>query len=179
MKLANIRKKRGQAAVTDLFVAIGIFIVLITITSVLWNLYNVRLVNRLEYDDLSIKAFQISDFLLKTPGNPDNWDYLVLEEDVGPDDIVYVGLVEGELRIPKNKTIALAELNESGISEVFRAQQYRVGIRIRNANGTEIYNVGKVSGTSKFSVNLGRNVLYQHTAGSPFDPSSLEVIVSK
>jgi len=171
-------RKKGQAAVTDLFVAIGIFIVLVTITAVLWNLYNVRLANRMDYDGLVIKAFQTSDLLLQTPGNPDNWDYLVLEEDADSDDINYLGLVDGELKIPYNKTLALATLNETGIKDVFHAGQYRIGIRLRNSNGIEIFNVGKVSGTSKYAVNLARNVLYQKTPTGNFDPSTIEVIFS-
>ncbi len=178
MMLRKINGKRGQAAVTDLFVAIGIFIILVTITTVLWNLYNIRLTNRVDYDGLAIKTFQTSDLLLQTPGNPDNWDYLVLQEAAGSNEINYIGLVNGELKVPYNKTLALIQLNETEIKKIFHAGQYRIGIRIRNENGTDIYNFGKVSGTSKYAVNLARNVLYQRTPGGTFDPSTLEVIMS-
>ncbi len=170
--------KKGQAAVTDLFVAIGIFIVLITITTVLWNLYNIRLANRVDYDGLAIKAFQVSDLLLKTPGNPDNWDYLVLNEGADSTAIEHIGIIQGELKVPYNKTLALAALNETEIKKTFHASQYRLGIRIRNANSTEIYNVGKVSGTSKFAVNLARNILYQKSPNATFEPATIEVILS-
>ena len=181
MKLRNINcRKKGQAAITDLFVAIGIFIVLITITSILWNLYNIRLQNRMIYDDLVIKGFQISDLMLKTPGKPDNWDVLILSDDITDvNDIYYVGLVEGELKIPRNKTLGLSKLEEENISRIFHAGQYRLGIRIRDADGGDLYSVGRVSGSSKYSVNLGRNVMYQEIPGGPYQPSSIEVILSR
>ena len=173
------RSKKGQAAVTDLFVAIGIFIVLITITSVLWNLYHVRLINRMDYDDLVIKNFQITDFLLKTSGSPANWDYLYTQELIDEDDIYYVGLVEGDFRIPYNKTYALTNLTEYNLKEIFHAGQYRFGIRIKNITGDDIYTFGKVSGSSKFSVNLARNIMYQEIPGGDYKPAIIEVILSK
>ncbi len=175
------KNKRGQAAITDLFVAVGIFIILVTITSVLWNLYQVRLVNRIEYDDLVTKTFEMSDMMLKTPGYPDNWDYLILAGEITKDDIQYIGLVEEELKIPYNKTAAMdsALLQEDGIREIFRAGSYRLGIRIRNHAGDEVYTMGRVSGGSKFSVNLGRDVLYQNESGGEFHPAIVEVILSK
>lgn len=178
MRKRERRNKRGQAAITDLFVAVGIFIILITITSVLWNLYNVRLLNRLEYDDLVVKSFEISDLLLKTPGQPDNWDYLALNGG-SAEDIMFLGLVEEELRIPFNKTEGMDALGEDVIRDIFHAGQYRLGIRIRNDIAEEMYVMGKVSGGSKFSVNLGRDVLYQNATGGLYFPAVIEVILSK
>ena len=60
---------------------------MITITSVLWNLYHVRLLNRMEYDDLVVKSFEVSDLMLKTPGEPDNWDYLTLTSGITYEEI--------------------------------------------------------------------------------------------
>ncbi len=176
--LRRANRKKGQAAITDLFVAVGIFIILITITSVLWNLYNVRLLNRLEYDDLVVKSFEISDLLLKTPGEPDNWDYLILNGG-SAEDIWFVGLVEEELKIPFEKTEGMDALGEEVIRDIFHAGQYRLGIRIRNNESEEMYILGKVSGGSKFSVNLGRDILYQNTTNGVYHPAIIEVILSK
>ncbi len=173
-----IKSKKGQAAVTDLFVAIGIFIVLITITSVLWNLYHVRLVNRMDYDDLVIKNFQITDFLLKTPGSPANWDSLYTRELINYDAIAYVGLVEGDFRVPYNKTYALTNLTEENVKEIFHAGQYRLGIRIKNITGGDVYTFGRVSGSSKFSVNLARNIMYEEIPTGDYKPAVIEVILS-
>ncbi|MBT3865895.1 hypothetical protein HOF78_02195 [Candidatus Woesearchaeota archaeon] len=178
MKYRGRRNKKGQAAITDLFVAVGIFIILITITSVLWNLYNVRLLNRLEYDDLVVKTFEISDLLLKSSGQPDNWDHLALGG-ASAEDIMFVGLVEEELKIPFNKTEGMDALGEEAIRDIFHAGQYRLGIRIRNNIAEEMYVLGKVSGGSKFSVNLGRDVLYQNSTGGIYFPAVIEVILSK
>jgi len=183
MKLNSlVNKKKGQAAITDLFVAIGIFIVLIAVTSVLWNLYSLRLQNRIIYDDLVVKGFQISDLLLKTSGDPPNWDILLLNgELLSPVDenINYVGLVKDELNIANNKTLALTLLGEANMQKIFHAEQYSIGIRIRDASGEDVYLFGKIGGSAKYSVNLGRNIMYQDAPRGTFNPSTIEVILSK
>src|SRR3989344_9407637 len=68
-----MQKKSGQAAVTDLFIAISVFIILITITTLTWNLYNIRLTSRFDYDEMMLKGFQVSDLLVKSKGIPANW----------------------------------------------------------------------------------------------------------
>jgi hypothetical protein len=158
---------------------------LITITSVLWNLYHVRLLNRMEYDDLVVKSFEVSDLMLKTPGEPDNWDYLTLTSGITYEEIKFVGLVGEELKIPVGKTNALDELGDASVTpeealrDIFHAGQYRMGIRIRNNDSEEMYVFGKVSGGSKFSVNLGRDILYQNETDGPYRPAIIEVILSK
>ncbi len=177
--------KKGQAGITDLFVAVAIFIILITITSVLWNLYNVRLLNRMEYEEVVVKSFEVSDLLLKTPGEPDNWDYLTLTGNILYEDINFVGLIGEELKISVNKTNALDVIGaglvtpEEALREIFHAGQYRIGIRIRNNVSEDLYTFGRVSGGNKFSVNLGRDVLYQNETGGPYNPAVIEVILSK
>ena len=183
-------KKRGQAAVTDLFVAIGIFIVLVTVTSVLWNLYQVRLMNNMDHDETVVKAFQVSDILLKTPGEPSNWEQNVLN--LGSESalpyIKYIGLVEGDRKVPYDKINALRldligvpprNITEEDVKKMFHASQYRLGIKITSSDGNEVLLFGRTSGTSKFSVNLGKNVFCQEYFDSDYVPCIIEVIISK
>ena len=173
------KKKKGQAAITDLFVAIGIFIVLITITSVLWNLYHIRLINRMDHDDIVVKTFQVSDLLLKTSGSPDNWDYLVLEDDATSADIEFIGIIDEEYKIPYDKINALRVLGEDEIKEVFHAGQYRFGLRIKDAESVIVFSVGKMSGGGKFSVNLARDIMYELTPGAAYEYGTVEVLLSQ
>jgi len=173
------KRKKGQAAITDLFVAIGIFIVLITITSVLWNLYHIRLINRMDHDDIVVKTFQVSDMLLKTPGSPDNWDYLVLEQGANSDAIDFIGIIDEEYKIPYDKITALVALREDEIKEVFHAGQYSFGLRIKDANSNIVFSVGKMSGGGKFSVNLARDVMYEPTPGAAYVYGTVEVLLSQ
>src|SRR3989344_3394440 len=69
-----MKKKRGQAAITDLFIAIAVFIILITITTLSWQLYNIRLNSRLDFDDIILKTFVVTDTLVKSPGSPGDWE---------------------------------------------------------------------------------------------------------
>ncbi len=173
------KRKKGQAAITDLFVAIGIFIVLITITSVLWNLYHIRLINRMDHDDIVVKTFQISDLLLKTSGNPDNWDYLVLNEGANSENIEFIGIIDEEYKIPYDKYDALSKLGEDEIKEVFHAGQYRFGLRIKDADSAIFFSVGKMSGGGKFSVNLARDIMYEPGPGEDYAYGTVEVLLSQ
>jgi hypothetical protein len=172
------KRKQGQAAITDLFVAIGIFIVLITITSVLWNLYHIRLINRMDHDDIVVKTFQVSDMLLKTPGSPDNWDYLV-SQGATSSDIEFIGVIDEEYKIPYNKITALMNLGEDEIKKVFHAGQYNFGLRIKDANSAIVFSVGKMSGGGKFSVNLERDIMYEPTPGADYLYGTVEVLISQ
>tara|TARA_Y100000310_G_scaffold345353_1_gene464069 strand:- start:377 stop:916 length:540 start_codon:yes stop_codon:yes gene_type:complete len=177
-KLKN-KGRKGQAAVTDLFVALGIFVVLMIVTSVLWNLYTVRLSNRMIYDDLVMNTFQSFDVLLKTPGEPGNWEYLVSFDGKGVDDIVYVGLVEGERSVPCEKMNALETLGEDNIKKILHVGQYNLGIEVLDAGGERIKLIGTTGGGSKFSVNLARNIMYQNEECKDFQPAIIQLVLSR
>jgi hypothetical protein len=183
MKLINVKRKKGQAAITDLFVALAIFIVLIIVTTTIWNLYNVRLRNRMAYDDIAIKSFQVSDILLKTGGNPLNWNSFYWDDgkfsQVEIDNIIYPGLIERDLFVPYEKIKALEEFNESNIKEVFHSGRYNFGIRVINSTGEVIYNMGHIGGNNKFSINLAKDIMFQKSAASNYERARIEVMLSK
>jgi hypothetical protein len=183
MKLRNIREKKSQAAITDLFIALAIFVVLIIVTTTIWNLYNVRLRNRMSYDDIVIKSFQVSDMLLKTAGNPSNWDSMYWNnEDFSPaevESIIYPGLMEKDLFISYDKIKALREFNESNIKKKFHAGQYNFGIKVMNSTGGMMYSLGHSGGTSKFSINLARDVMFQPASDANYQRARIEVMLSK
>jgi hypothetical protein len=69
-------------------------------------------------------------------------------------------------------------LTEENVKKIFHAGQYRLGIRIRNITGDDVYTFGKVAGSSRFSVNLARNIMYQELPQGDYKPATIEVILS-
>jgi hypothetical protein len=127
---------------------------------------------------------------MKTPGDPSNWEQDVLNQgsESALPNINYIGLVEGERKVPYYKINALRmdlvgnpprNITEEDVKKMFHAGQYRLGIKITTVQGNEILLFGRTSGTSKFSVNLGKNVFCQENLGSAYVPCIVEVIVSK
>ncbi len=145
----------GQAAITDLFVAISIFIILVTITTLTWDLYKIRLDNRLSYDDMVLKSFQISDTLVKSFGSPDNWE-------TNPQQVQTIGLIETEKVLSKAKVDAFVQqLNYSFIKDLFNINLYDFYFTLNAPNGTVLVTKG-LSPQGKYNVNLARVIVYQN-----------------
>ena len=49
--------KKAQMSMVDLFMAISIFIILISAIALLWHNYKVKLADDFAYEDLQVKAF--------------------------------------------------------------------------------------------------------------------------
>ncbi len=152
----NIFKKntrKGQVAIIDLFIAIAVFIILITITTLTWDLYNIRLDIRIDYDDMMIRAFQISDSLVKSSGYPGDW-----EKTSNPS---IIGLAEADRVLSKDKVSKFTSLNYNNVKDKMKINLYDYYFLIRNAGGDPIITSG-VSPSGNYVVNLARIVVYDN-----------------
>lgn len=146
---------KGQAAITDLFIAISIFIILVTVTTLTWELYNIQLNTRLDYDDMVIKSFQISDILVKSKGTPATW-----ETDVNNAKVL--GLIEKEKHLSEAKVNAFVQdITYTQSKDLLKINLYDFYFTIKEADGTPIVSKGIVP-TGKFNVNLARVIFYQN-----------------
>ncbi|MFH1636823.1 MAG: hypothetical protein ABIB71_00180 [Candidatus Woesearchaeota archaeon] len=66
--------KRAQAVVTDLFIAIAIFTIVIAILITAYSSYYRRLDDQSHYNDMILSTYYISEALIDSPGYPDNWN---------------------------------------------------------------------------------------------------------
>ncbi len=163
--------RRGQAAVTDLFIAISVFIILITITTLTWNLYNIRLTSRFDYDEMMLKGFQVTDLLVKSKGIPADWhtNYNVTTPRPGPPfnaaDIrapTIIGLADNERVLSPERIDAFKDISDAHpqiIKDALKINQYNYYFVIRNQTGTPLLNTGFFP-SGKYAVNLARIVLY-------------------
>ena len=68
------RYKKSQTVTLDIVFAMVIFILFVTATFRIWNIYSERFYLNVESQDKWNMAFQITDLLVKSPGYPVDWD---------------------------------------------------------------------------------------------------------
>jgi hypothetical protein len=173
----HFSSRGGQAAVTDLFISISVFIILITIITLTWNLYNIRLQSRFDYDDMMIKTFQATDSLLKGRGVPADWE--TRDQKVGNSNVQVLGLSENErfLSEQKVKVFALdpskyptnpnARLDDAVLKSTLKINLYNYYFVLRHLNGTvtgcpTACNSRGTFPSGNYVVNLARLVMYQN-----------------
>ncbi|MEK6903061.1 MAG: hypothetical protein AABW64_00245 [Nanoarchaeota archaeon] len=163
--------RRGQAAVTDLFISISVFIILITIITLTWNLYNIRLQNRFDYDDMMIKAFQVTDSLVKGRGVPTDW-----ETQNPVTNVQVLGLSENERFLSEQKVKIFAKdpkiysaalLSDAVLKSTLKINLYNYYFVLRHLNGTvtgcpSACNNRGTFPSGNYVVNLARLVMYQN-----------------
>lgn len=175
-------QRRGQAAVTDLFISISVFIILITIITLTWNLHNIRLQNRFEYDDMMVKAFQVTDSLIKGRGVPPDWETRL--QTPTNNNLRVIGLSENERFLSEQKVIAFAnsdgnnKLDEKVLKDTLRINLYQYYFVLRHLNGTITGCPGTCNSrgaypSGNFVVNLARLVMFKD------EPAILEFAVWK
>ncbi len=167
--------RKGQAAVTDLFIAISVFIILITIITLTWNLYNIRLQNRFDYDDMMIKAFQVTDSLVKGRGVPADWE--TRDQKIGNSNVQVLGLSENERFLseqkvkvfsldPSKSTNPNAKLDDQTLKNTLKINLYNYYFVLRHLNGTVTgcpteCNTRGTFPSGNYVVNLARLAMYQ------------------
>ena len=162
LHIALLRRKKGQAAITDLFIAVAIFIVLIALTTLIWNLYNARLESRLDYDTMVLKGYYIADGFVKSPGYPEDWETLS-----SLNQTQLIGLAEYDHVISDAKVAKFASLSDASqptyasMKNIMRLNLYDYYFVLKDQQGVILYSGGRYP-SGKFTVNLARVVLYNN-----------------
>src|SRR3989344_8213091 len=107
--------KKAQLFTTDLFIALSIFIILIGIVFLTWARYNAKLNEDINFEDMQIKAFQITDLLTKTEGYPSAWEKNISSLEV-------IGLMESERNLSLAKTQNFTSLDYNLTRQLFNIE---------------------------------------------------------
>jgi len=150
-------KKKGQAVIIDLFVSVSVFIILMIILTITWDLYSVRLSNRMEYDDMILKTFLISDLLTKQEGVPFDWE---LQENPTYLTIDQIGLAERRGILSDIKVEKFRTLPNDDVSKMLNIGLYKHYFSIRDLNGT-VYVSRNSEPSGRLAVNSARVVVYK------------------
>ena len=134
------------------------FIILITIITLTWNLYNIRLTSRFDYDEMMLKGFQVSDLLVKSKGVPADWH---ITYNTTP--VQVIGLSDNERILSPERVDAFKDLsdrNSQAIKDALKINLYNYYFVIRNQTGMPLLNTGLFP-AGRYAVNLARIVLYK------------------
>ncbi len=148
--------KRGQAVIMDLFVAISVFIVLLTILIITWDLHTIRLTSRVEYDELILRTLSISDTLVKSEGFPFDWEN-------SPSSTLQIGLAQSDGVLSTDKVTVFAinqQPSEDSVRRLLKTSSYKYYFAVRDFDGT-VYASRGTAPTGKVAVDVGRIVIYQ------------------
>ena len=141
---------KAQLVMTDFFIALMVFIILITAIIINLNNYTSRLSYDQNKNEILITLFQVSDAFVKTSGIPSSWESNLTSLEV-------IGLADWDRNLSVNKVKNFTNLNYT------RAQSfldyYNFYFRIMNSTNSSLVASGLVfNGTS--SVSTRRYVNY-------------------
>lgn len=154
--------RRSQAAITDLFIAVAVFIVLITITTLIWNLYNVRLEARLDYDTMLLRGYHLVEGFIRSPGYPEDWETWAFPNETTQ----LFGLAQDDHVLSEAKVARFAALGDplgseyQDLKRVMQIALYEYYFVLKTEQGIIVYSAGNIP-TGKYTVNLVRLVIFQ------------------
>lgn len=102
---------KGQVNALDFFIAISIISILLVSIMLTWNHYETRISSLIVYNDLLTNAIQASDQLVKSPGNPTNWN---------SSNVNFIGLIDNDREISSIKLNNFVSLSESEVKEAMK-----------------------------------------------------------
>lgn len=146
----QLQSSKGQVAITDMFIALFIFVILIVFIASIWNQYNLKLDDTIVYEDMITKTFQISDVLIKSPGYPKIWNSTNVE---------VIGLAENDRMLSNEKVGNLTNMTIDKIKENFHLGPYKFNFTLKTVNGNEIASKGEP--LDGLIVNIKRYVIYE------------------
>lgn len=147
--------RKSQIAVTDLIIALSIYVILILFVVFTWNRYTMILQDDFNYNVMEITAFQVTDLLVKSGGEPEDW-----EKD--PGSVEVIGLASFDRNISAEKVDAfLNNISYRNASKLLGTAYYNFYFQIKHINGTRLREYG-ISSTNRSVVNVQRLVSYKN-----------------
>ena len=144
--------KKGQAIITDLLVAISVFIVLVISINIAWDYYSLKINDDAVYSDMFIRASQISETLVTSKGYPINWNSTNVE---------IIGLALTDRNLSESQIGNFTALSTSTVKDLLKIALYNFTFQLTYLNSTPIALYGD-SGNATISTNSRRVVLYKN-----------------
>lgn len=154
--------KKGQVAVLDLFIAALIFSIIVTAIMFTWNSYNVKIEDQIEYNTNLVRAYHISDLLVRYAGKPSAWEHY---GDLSEDAIEIVGLAERDHIIDPDKLNSFMNLSYDYVRTKLKINEYQFYMDLKHINGSDFnppIEFGNQTNESSI-ISLRRYVIYNDT----------------
>lgn len=147
------KHKKSQMAIIDLFIAIFVFSILVVMVIFIWNKYGMILTENNEYGRMQIITFQRADLLVKSKGDPRNWEDFPAGVDV-------IGLAESDRNISIEKVDAFINLSYNTTLKSMGLELYDFYFQLKHINGTKLAEHG--NNPNNTVVNVQRLVTYKN-----------------
>ena len=152
-------RKKSQVYSIDAFFALCIFVIILILFATTLNNYNYKLSERVDYDNMVAKAFQISDLLIKNEGRPVDWGATNITAEI-------IGLASEDRILSETKINRLRNLSINQTRSIFKIYGNEFYILLKNSSGENITSYGNPfnESSSKKVVNIKRYVLYKNAS---------------
>ena len=142
--------KKAQTVMSDLFLASMILIILLAAIMFVRANYEQRINENVQNDVLVSQAIRISDVLVKTPGEPMNW-----ENESGTPDVL--GIASGDRVLSSDKVEAMFALNYPVLQQLTGTSN--INITLKTVDGSVIHSTS-INESTTISVRIERRVVY-------------------
>jgi hypothetical protein len=120
--------KKAQIISIDLIISVIIFIILISFVFLTISRYQTSINENIASQDINVKALQISDLLVKSSGEPSNW-----EDDVSK--LNTIGLASRDRSLHISKITEFLELDYNLTKEKFNVETFDFYFALKELNG--------------------------------------------
>lgn len=148
--------RKAQLAFLDIFLAISVFFFLFVVAMFMWNDYVTDFTDRLTYEEAVIKAFHVSDIIVRSPGTPTAW-----EGDVSKESLKVIGLADTDRQLTHDKVKNFTSLEPNKVRALFDMMPYKYYFKITDLDGDVLEESGETVTGEEEVINLKRFVLYK------------------
>jgi len=150
--------KKSQINIFDLFAALAITVILFTAIILAWNKFSISLNEKTKEQELLSRAYQISDILLTSQGNPSNW------EDYNSVSINSLGLAFDDRIISSRKLSKFVQLDyNNDIKRLLKIPDNNIFFNFTFINKTYITHLGGPVPTDRKVIFITRLIQYNET----------------
>jgi hypothetical protein len=159
-----IKTKKAQVAVLDLFISAVIFGILVAAIMFVWNDYNTKIEEHIEYNDLVIKTMHITDILTQYPGKPSGWEKAKTGINIfNQETVTTFGLASDESIIDEYKLGRFLNMTYNQTRDILNINNYNYYLKLMKTNGSDFDPpIGKGIQTNNTIVSIRRLVLYKN-----------------
>ena len=137
----TIADTKGQFFSIDLVLSLVVFVIIFVFVLSLWNIYSLRLSEKVNAEEMQLLAFQISDILIDTKGIPGNW-----QQDISQ--LQVLGLQNYPGSLADDKITAFLALDYDQSKQLFNIERFEYQFRVLDRNGNVLNQKGMAYNTS-------------------------------
>ncbi|MFH1055653.1 MAG: hypothetical protein V1744_06130 [Candidatus Altiarchaeota archaeon] len=155
MSKARSSSHKGQLFGADLITAVTLFLIASGLLLLSWNFIKTRLDESTQMRDLEYKTHTAADILVKTQGEPVNWQDNPLSEN-----ITSIGLAASDRVILEEKLEALTGIDEMKLRQLLRTDGNKIHVLLKTIDGVNVAMAGQPP-VGKQAVKATRIITYK------------------